>query len=332
MAINVRYEEIAKILDEHEHWFILSHVKPDGDTLGSACALFCAGKERGKRVSWGGPSEVPVHYGFLPHIENYEKSGWIDLASFGKGREPLFVCLDTSTTERTVGGLHQFWEILNIDHHPDNQRYGTYCHIQPKISSVSEIIWDFLTKQGWNISNEAALGLYTGIMTDSGSFSYNSTSVSTHIAAGDLLVRGVEPSAVSLAVNGNKTVQGFHLWGTAMSRVRLICNNEVAFTHIALGDFYSTGAAQSDTEFLVNQMLLIRGVKLAVLISEDVMETRVSLRSVLGGLSAGKIARQLGGGGHELAAGVRIEKSVREVIPAVLARVEREYAGRNTAA
>lgn len=331
MAANeIGYEQIEDLLDSNEHWFLLSHVKPDGDTLGAASAFFCSAKEKRKRVSWAGVSDVPVAYNFLPNIEFYSKSGWIDLDTFENGHEPLFICLDTSTLERTVGGLHPLWTILNIDHHADNHRYGTYCHIQSKISSVCELVWDFMKKRNWNIASDTATGLYTGIMTDSGNFSYNSTRESTHMAAADLISRGVDPSSISLSVNGNKSIDGVHLWGIAMSRVRYIGEDgKIAFSYLSLDDFYSTGAKQSDTEFLVSQLLLIHGVEFAILMSEDAMETRVSLRSVKGGVSAGMIARQLGGGGHELAAGVLIRKPLKDVIPLVLSNVETAYAERN---
>lgn len=323
----IGYPEIAALLDGSEHWFLLSHVKPDGDTLGSASAMYEAAKMRGKSVSWAGPSGVPVAYDFLPNIKNYVKSGWIDLAKFAKGQEPLFVCLDTSTKERTVGGLHQFWKILNIDHHADNSRYGTYSHIQPKISSTCELIWDFMNNTGWEISSEIATGLYTGIMTDTGNFSYSCTKESTHSAAADLLARGADPSSINLSVSGNKTIENVHLWGIAMSRVRHFGENrKVAFTYLSLDDFQSTGANQSDTEFLVNQLLLIRGVEFAVLLSEDVLETRVSIRSVPGGhVGAASVARRLGGGGHELAAGAVFDRPMKETLPIVLSEIEEAY-------
>ena len=265
-------------------------------------------------------------------MQNYSKSGWIDLDNY-KDEEPLFICVDTSTLDRAVGGLHGMWKIINIDHHADNMKYGTYYHIEPESSSTCEVIWNFMKAQNWDISKEVATGLYTGIMTDTGNFSFNNTKKITHYAAADLLEKGIDPNFINLSVLGNRTIEGMHLWGTAMSRMRLIGERkQIGFSYLTLDDFRSTGSNQGETEFLVNQILLIHGVEVASLIIEDVMQVRVSVRSIKGSVSAGKISRKLGGGGHELAAGAVCDKSINEVIPMVLSLIEEEYAKRDPAA
>ena len=331
MGREVNYSEIETLLDSHEHWYILSHIKPDGDTLGAASALYAAGIARGKRVSWGGESDVPLPYKFLPFIEHYEKSSWIDIDNF-KGNEPLFICVDISTLERTVGGLHGLWKILNIDHHADNMKYGTYYHIEPEASSVCEVIWSFMRQQNWNITKDIAVGLYTGISTDTGNFSFSNTKKYTHHVVSELMENDIDPSLINLAVTGNRTIEGMHLWGIAMSRMRLLGERkQIGFTYLTVNDFYSTGADLSETEFLVNQILFIHGVEAAALIVEDVMHVRVSLRSIRGSISAGKIARKLNGGGHELAAGAVCKELINDAIPMVLNIIEEEYAERDTA-
>ena len=331
MGSEINYSEMELVFDAHENWCLLSHVKPDGDTLGTASALYAAGVDRGKRVSWVGESDIPLCYKFLPHIDQYKKSAWIDLDNF-KGKEPLFVCVDTSKIERTVGGLHNQLKIINIDHHADNTKYGTYNRIEPGSSSVGEIIWNFMKAQNWNITKEIAIGLYTGIATDTGNFSFNNTKINTHYAAADLLKNGIDPEYINLAIRGNRSIEGFRLWGIAMSKMLLVGKRkQICFTYLTLEDFRSSNASQFETEYLVNQMLLIHGVETAALIIEDVMQVRVSLRSVSGSVSAGNIARKLGGGGHELASGAVCYVSIYEVIPMVLNFIEEEYAKRDIA-
>jgi len=332
MGSEVNYKEIEIILDSHKYWYVLSHIKPDGDTLGAACAFYAAGIERGKRVSWGGPSYIPLSYKFLPFIENYSKSGWIDLNNY-KEEEPLFICVDTSTLDRAAGGLHGLWKIINIDHHADNMMYGTYYHIEPEISSTCEVIWSFMRSQNWNITKEIAIGLYTGIMTDTGNFSFNNTKQTTHYAAADLIECGIDSNLISLAVLGNRTIEGMHLWGIAMTKMRLTGKRkQIGFSYLTLDDFRHTGANHGETEFLVNQIQFIHGVEIAVLIIEEVMQVRISFRSINGKVSAGKMARKLGGGGHELAAGATCDRPINEVIPMVLDMIEEEYAKRDSAA
>jgi phosphoesterase RecJ-like protein len=331
MGCEVDYSRIEEILNSHEHWYLISHVKPDGDTLGAACAIYAAGIERGKRLSWGGESDVPLPYRFLPHIENYVRSSWIDLDSF-TGEKPLFICLDTSTLERAVGGQHDLWVIINIDHHADNMKYGTYYHIEPGASSGCEIIWNFMRSQKWNITKEIAIGLYTGLITDTGNFSFSNTKTHTHNIAADLLKYGIDPNSINLAVRGNRTEKGMHLWGIALSNIRIIGKRrQIGLTYLTVNDFHSTGAVMSETEFLVNEILYIHGVEVAVLIVEEVSQARVSLRSIKGSVSVGRIAKKLCGGGHELAAGVTCKESLNEVITKVANMIEEEYAERDSA-
>ncbi|MCL1875710.1 MAG: DHH family phosphoesterase [Synergistaceae bacterium] len=331
MGHEINYPEMEAILDSHEYWYVLSHVKPDGDTLGGASAIYTAGINRGKRVSWGGEGSIPLSYKFLPHTENYIKSSWIDLDSF-KGKEPLFICIDISTLDRAVGGRHDQWKIINIDHHADNMRYGTYHHIEHEASSTCEIIWSFMRSQNWNVTKEIAIGLYTGLITDTGNFSFSNTRKYTHYIAADLLENDIDPNFINLAVRGNRTIEGMHLWGIAMSKMQLAGKKkQIGFTYLTIDDFRSTGADRSETEFLVNHILFIHGVEVAALIVEEPMQVRVGLRSIKGSVSAGKIARKLGGGGHELAAGSVCRKSINEVIRMVLNTIEDEYAERDTA-
>ncbi|MCL2147293.1 MAG: DHHA1 domain-containing protein, partial [Synergistaceae bacterium] len=234
--------------------------------------------------------------------------------------------------ERTVGGQHDQWKILNIDHHADNSRFGTYNLIETEASSVCEIIWNFMKAQSWNITKEIAIGLYTGIATDTGNFSFNNTKENAHYAAADLLKKGIDPNFINLAVRGNRSLEGIHLWGKAMTKMRLVGKrNQVCFTYLTLDDFRSAYASQFETEFLVNQMLLIHGVEAAALIVEDVQQVRVSLRSISGSVSASKIAKKIGGGGHELASGAVCKMSIYEAIPLVLNAIEEVYAERDTA-
>jgi phosphoesterase RecJ-like protein len=189
-----------------------------------------------------------------------------------------------------------------------------------------------MRSQNWKITKEIAIGLYTGIMTDTGNFTFNNTKKSTHYAAADLLEVGIDSNFISLAVLGNRSIEGMHLWGIAMTKMRLIGERkQIGFSYLTLDDFRYTGADQGETEFLVNQILFIHGVEVAVLLVEEVMQVRISFRSIKGGVSAGKMARKLGGGGHELAAGATCDKSISVVITMVLDMIEEEYAKRDSA-
>ena len=173
------------------------------------------------------------------------------------------------------------------------------------------------SKRGWNITKPIAESLYTGLFTDSGSFSFSNTSPLTHAVAGELISLGAEPGHMTDLITQNKTTAGFRLWGCAMSRVRTFGEGNIfALTYITLDDFAQTGADNTETEGLPAMLMSLMGVKMAVTLTENPdNKIRVSFRSREGSpFGAGEIARICGGGGHERAAGATVEGSLDETV------------------
>jgi phosphoesterase RecJ-like protein len=315
------------MLENASSWVIFSHLKLDGDALGTATALFEAGRSLlNKRVRWMGPDPVPPSYSFLPHTDEYviQKEYPFD------DKDDLYVFLDSANEDRGVKGLQNRSSetvVLNIDHHKDNSRFGTLNCVDSTASSTAELLWHIMTAAGWTVTPRIAECLYTGILTDTGGFTFNNTTPTTHRVAADLLHRGVDPAKINSFIHQTRSLEGMHLWGLALERI--CCwgdKSQFSMSWLTREDFESTRAIVSDTEMLINQMLLIRGVRFAVLLMEDKDEVKVSFRSKEGIVAAASVAHILKGGGHPRAAGARLPLPLDNALQTVREVVENAYA------
>ncbi len=304
----------SETLKSHDEWVIFTHRKSDGDAMGSACALFEAGVNLGKRVRWCSPdAKLPEGYSYLPHFADFQTHETFTFANDGT----LYVFLDCATELRSVSGYVVGAGInsLNIDHHEDNSLYARVNCVDGHASSTCELLFRLFTAGGWNITKTIAECLYTGLFTDSGSFSFSNTSPLTHAVAGELISLGAEPGHMTDLITQNKTVNGLHLWGVAMSRVRTFGEDGVfALSYLEQKDFADTRSDNTETEGLPAFLMSLMGVKFAVMFTEYPERiVRASFRSREGSpFGAGEIARLVGGGGHERASGATLEGTLKE--------------------
>jgi len=320
--------EASGMLEDAPSWVIFSHIKPDGDAIGSSAALFEAGLARGKRVRWVGADPVPSCFSFLPHVDKciiQKKYKFVN-------EDDLYVFLDSASEDRGIEGLRERSSevvVLNIDHHKDNTRFGTLNCVDYGASSTSEVLWRIMTEANWPITPAIAECLYTGAAADTGWFSFGNTTSATHLMAADLLDRDIDPSKIDSCLRHNRSIEGLRLWGLALMRVfRWGELSQFAMTWLSRRDFAATNAISADTKMLVNQMLMIRDVRLAVLLTEDddSGHIRVNFRSKEGIVPAAYAARALGGGGHSKAAGAQLVLPLADAIRAVQEAVEKVHA------
>ncbi len=264
---------------------------------------------------------MPDSYLFLAGTDGFLPG--LTLGSLSLCRDTVVVALDTSTAARSVADLSGIPEgvpLVNMDHHHDNEGFGTAVWVDPTSSSVGEMCWMLLRSWGIPIPLEAAEALYTAIVTDCGNFAFSCTMPRTHQAAADLLSLGVAPEKIDQLIRCSRTMGGLRLRGRALERVRSV-GSFAAVTWIGKTDFLDTGSNPAETEFLVNELLTVRSVSFAVLFIEDDDCVRASLRS-RGALSASEIAHAFGGGGHPQAAGCRLPLPVSEAVASLTALLE----------
>ncbi len=325
-------EEVLGHLATRENWLVLVHEKPDGDTLGSAAALVSLGLRLGKKVLWGGKDEVPSHYDFLAIDFPYEIFPSMPFERLED--DALVLCIDTSTAERSVGGLTDAlarYTVINIDHHADNARFGTVDWIDREASATGEMITELMARSPWGITPAEAKALYVAIVSDNGGFRFASTSIRSHECAIELLRAGASPSAIARELDSNLTAEVLRLWSRALARTEVFADGRGALFWLVNEDFDATGCTQSATENLVNFLLRVKGAALVALVSEAGESVRVSLRAQEP-MNARTVAQRFGGGGHDLAAGCRAEGSAASLLPELRRIMEEHIAGRSSGA
>jgi len=331
MSVNFKKFEglsLKQKFDEWNNWLVISHHKPDGDTLGSASAIVSLGKTLGKDVSWVGVDPLPDKYLFLPHASKYRV---IREISPEPDDHMLIIALDTSNVARSVPGINipdSYYFILNIDHHGDNEMYGTFNCVDDSASSTAELLFQLFEEESIAISYDMAIALYTGIMTDTGNFSYDNTSSLTLKIASELVDIGVQPFSIYRSVYHGQSLQLLKLWGRAFDNAVMLTNS-VVISWLSSHDFLETGANRSDTENLVSRFLELDNVEFSLLLVEEDRSIRVSLRSANDRFSAREVAKLWGGGGHEKAAGCTIDLPLIESLKTVKLKIK-EYVKRNS--
>ncbi len=318
------FSAFIRILSDASEWIILSHVKPDGDALGSASAFATVGRQLGKTVVWGGPDEYPSRYLFLAGSVAFRPN--LKLSSLRLSEKSVVIALDTSTRARSVEDLDVLpgsVRLLNIDHHADNEMYGTENYVDPASSSTGEIVWLFLREWGIPLQIEVLEAVYTALATDCGNFAFSCTTGRTHRVAAELLEGGVSPAKMDELIRCNATLPALRLRAVALSRA-FVAGGFAAFTWLRHEDFLRTGSERSATEFLVNDLLALKDVSFAAFFVEDEECVRVSLRS-RGVVQAAEIARVFGGGGHPQAAGCRLPLPLSDAVENMRSLVEERY-------
>ena len=280
---------------------IACHVNPDGDAIGSLLAASLGLMKLGKKTytSWGAKSKEPLAtFSFLAGIADVVQPD--DLPETDS-----FLALDCGAGDR-LGELEPLARksstLINVDHHPGNDEFGTINVVVPTASSTAELVAGLLTDLGVEMDRDIATCLYTGIVTDTGRFSYSNSSPETLRLAADLLSYGVSAPDIARDVFESAPFGYLKLVGRVLERAQLV--EEARFVHswVTREDLAETGVAAEETDRLVDAIRSTRAVDVAALFKEQGDgRWRVSLRSKGRGIA--EFARAHGGGGPELAAG-----------------------------
>ena len=299
----------------------LGHVHPDGDVLGTLFGLGLALGAAGASVTFAGPHPVPETLSFLPGADRWQvwKAAPVTF--------DIIVMTDCPNPNRSEGllegarGLQT--RVLNIDHHPDNRRYGTVDWIDPSAAATGEMVFELVSALGLRVTPAVALNLFTAIHTDTGSFRYSNTTPRTFRIAAELAAAGADPALVSDRLYQQRAGDSLVQLGEVLRRVEISDDGQVAWLCVPRG---LVSREFLDAEDLVGYPRSVRGVKVAVLFSEEAPgKIKASLRGK-GDVPVNAIAHRFGGGGHENAAGCTLSGTLAEASAAVL-KVVRESLG-----
>jgi phosphoesterase RecJ-like protein len=298
---------------------MLGHVHPDADVLGTLLATGLALEKAGWSVVYGGPHPAPASLAFLPGIERYVPVTRLD------GAFDLALLTDCPNPARTEGLIDQAraasGTVVNIDHHPDNRRYGHVNWVDPAAAATGEMIFALLTALPAPITPDIATNLFTAVHTDTGSFRYsNVTATTLHVAAA-LVAAGADPAAVSSALYERRPPDALQHLGRALSLVEVSEDGRIAWIALPAG---TVPESFVESEELVNYPRSLASARVACFLREVGGRVKVSLRAK-GDVDVQAVAARFGGGGHRNAAGCTVDGSLgdatREVLAAVRAAV-----------
>ncbi len=316
------YSNLNDIIKSSKNILIVSHVNPDGDTLGSMCGIYSAILDNfKKRSDMLVVSKVPAVYEFIPFIDNVKTLDDID-----KSREyDLVINVDVAAIDRICDGKILFDKAkstVNIDHHKTNIAYADLNYIDPNASSTGEVLFGCFENMDWEISLDTAICLYTAILTDTGSFKFDNTRPGTFECVAKLVEIGVQPSDIYRKVyeSDSKTLVMFQ--AHCVSKAKFLDDEKIAYTLVYRKDMEKFSAGDDCMEGLTEKLRAIVTTKVAFVAKEMKSGyTKVSMRSKSADVA--DICGVFGGGGHRLAAGCTIKAPVEEAAKKVLAEIRK---------
>jgi phosphoesterase RecJ-like protein len=318
-AVRSKFDEIGRVLREHNRFAILSHVRPDGDALGCQIALALSLQQLGKEVRVWNEDGMLEKYSFLPRAELLTKPPAapedVDVA----------VALDTAIQNRlgtAFAAVRSVKMWINIDHHLSNPGYGDLVYVDPTAPATGQIIFDLIKSQGFPFNREIAENLFAAISTDTGSFQYPKTSARTFEIAAQLVCTGIDVGRLNQQLYENYPRRRIELLRELLRTMRFESDGRVASFSLSLKTAAALQVLPEDNEGLIDHLRAIRGVIVAVFFEElSDGKVRVSMRSKTDAIDVCAICQKFGGGGHTLAAGARVRGTLAEVEQKVLEEV-----------
>ena len=314
--------EIGDILRSHQSFVLISHVRPDGDAIGSQLALGFSLMAAGKTVYLINEDGLPDNLAFMAGSEKIELPPAEPLAI------EVAIALDTATKPRLGDrALHaasnaKIW--LNIDHHISNPGYGDLNLIDSTSPATGQILYQLITALDLPMPAETRDAIYVAVSTDTGSFQYPSTTAKTYQMAADLIERGLDVGTINSQIYDNYPFRRLELMREMLKTLELSADGLVASWELRDQTRLDLALLPEDSEGLIDTIRAIRGVQVAVFFEELVDgKIRVSMRSKDRRIDVCQIAMEFGGGGHALAAGIRMAGPLEVAKPLVLAAIRR---------
>jgi phosphoesterase RecJ-like protein len=299
-------DDIRRFLEQYHLFIITTHIEPDGDAIGSELAMATQLKMMDRHAIMLNHDPVPQRYQFL--------TGWDCITT----QKPISktmdaaIFLDVGNVKR-VGWVSEYIKeldvpTLNIDHHVSNTKYATVNYVDSNASSTCECLFDIFKALDLPLSSALCEYIATGIITDTGRFSFRNAGEKTFRTCADLVKCGTDFYELSQRIYANRSPASLQLLSMVLSTVRI--SDGVAFVNLTQQMLTDTGTKEEETEGFVNYVLALANIRAAVFFREkQTGETRVSLRAKNDSINVNTIAARFKGGGHKQAAGFRSRKS-----------------------
>lgn len=323
--MSIDWTPLADLIETHERFLVTTHVRPDGDALGSEVGMAGLLRQKGKDVRVVNASFTPPRYDFLdPHKTLFEHFGTqvqpVELAD----RE-VAIILDLSSWQQLgdmAGYLRQFaGPRVVIDHHVSQDDLGATFLKDTSAEATGTLIVRAIRALGGSFTPEVATGLLVAIAMDTGWFRHSNTEPQTLRTAADLVQASADIDQIYRLLFERNTLGRLKLMGRALSGLQTDMNGRVAYAAITRHDFQETGAIPPDTEDIVDFTVSLAGVEVGLLFIEQMRGgIKLSVRS-RSGLDCAQVVEPFGGGGHRAAAGANLPDPMAETVPRVLSAV-----------
>lgn len=299
--------DLAEAINNNDNFLISGHVNADGDVIGSAFGLFQILKSIGKtsRITLD-PPVVPKKYGFAQSTDVFgvNKIGEFD----------VFIALECPMPKR-LGALQEIALnskfLINIDHHGDNEVYGTVNYVRADAASTTEIIYKLCPYLGAEVTPAIANDLYMGLVTDTGKFQYSNTTAETLKVAAELVGKGADPNMIFQNIYENISFGALLQLGKMAVNAKI--DDNILIWSIIDKNEGGVYVHPGEAENLIDHLRAVSGPEVAALLKIDASDVKCSLRS-RGKVNVAEIAEKFQGGGHPNAAGFSVQMPADEII------------------
>ena len=296
------YAELKNWILAHDDIAVITHIRPDGDALGSGNAMVLMLRALGKHAYLCCDNKGESRYDFLPLAKEIYT---VDTVPY-----PPKACLCVDVSEKfRCGDFEKLFEACGetalVDHHKTNPGFADVNVIEGEASSAGEILVRIAEELGIKLDKQLADCLYSAISTDTGNFSFSCTVPEAYIYAARCVEAGTDVEQLSRILFRTRTEAATRLLGLALTKIEMSLDKKVALIALSDDDYRSVGASQPDSHAIVNYLNEIAGVTMGILIDEQGDGVKLSLRSN-GDADVAAFAKIFGGGGHTAAAGASI--------------------------
>lgn len=310
--------QIIRHLKDSKHVLLATHINPDGDALGSMSAMGLSLEALNKKITLYNESKIPAMYRFLPLVyrivQHLNKASSYDTAI-------VFDCGNLQRMGKISSTVREMPVIINIDHHISNNYFGNFHMVDTSACATAEIVYRLIKQMSVPINKAIATSIYTGILTDTGSFRFSNTNKNAFAICNEMIEKGVDPYYISRQVYETYSFGRIKLLNMALDSLEISDNGKLSLMAVTKDMLEKTGTQPEYINGLINYAKSIENVEVAVLIQEvmdnnkktdNTTQFHVSLRSN-GKVDVAAIASSFGGGGHTMAAGFSIESTLSDI-------------------
>jgi len=291
---------------------VATHVHPDGDAIGALVGMRLILERLGKKVDMYAQDPCPPEFEFLPQVRAIRNKP-LESADYG-----VAVLLDCGDFERVGEEIFEFINarglfLINIDHHIPNKAFGNIYWVDPSASSTCEVLFDLCMGLSLTPDADLASALYTGILTDTGSFKYTNTNRRVFEIVSILVQMGADPAYIATQVYESATPESLRLLAKVLSTAEFYANSRIVAAELPLSMLPDSSSSYMNSEGFINHLRTVKSADLAILFRElNNGLIHVSIRSRVG-IDVARLAKRHGGGGHKQAAACRIAGTIQSV-------------------